>query len=391
MFRKRPTKSRRGALAPLGALLMIPVLGMTAFTVDLGWISVTKAQLKNAVDAAALAAAGQLIDGYVLYHLPGQTQKDAIQNTALTSARSFARQFASYNRAGGVSLTQVNDADIELGFTDAANRYSRSCPTGGFPNTVRVTLRRDATANGPLNLFFGRMLGVSTASLQATAAATIFTASVESFGTRGQGLLLPIALDVNVWNQFLASGLSADGEIHAGPNGAAQLKVYPCPKDAPGNFGLLCIGPPSSSVNPFRDWIDFGPTAADIQYLLEHDMLAVSASAPKLWEGGPGVKSTLVSNFVGIIGRPRLIPLFVPISQSPYQAATGEGSHAYYQIVGFGGVTVTEASGNGSNLDIAVQPCAALDPTAVYQRSTVAPAGSGAALITTAVAPKLTQ
>jgi Flp pilus assembly protein TadG len=370
---------------------MIPVLGMTAFTVDLGWISVNKAQLKNAVDSATLAATGQLIDGYVLYHLPGQTQKDAIQNTALSSARNFARQFAGCNRVGGVALTQVNDADIEFGFTDAANHYSRSSPTSGYPNTVRVTLRRDKTANGPLNLFFARMLGVSTTSLQATSAATIFTASVESFGTRGQGLLLPVALDVNVWNQFLASGQSADGVIYAGPNGAAQLKIYPCPENAPGNFGLLCIGPPSSSVNPFRDWIDYGPTSADILYLLDHNMLAVSAAAAKLWEGGPGLKSTLVSNFAGILGRPRLIPLFEPISRSPYQAASGEGSHTYYQIVGFGGVTVTEATGNGSNMDIAVQPCATLDPTAVYQRSTVAPAGNGAVLITTAVAPKLTQ
>jgi len=219
----------------------------------------------------------------------------------------------------------------------------------------------------------------------------MFTGTVESFGLRGQGLLLPLALDVDVWNRYLATGQSSDGVIHAGPNGAPQLHVYPCPKNAPGNFGLLCIGPPSSSVNPFRDWIDSGPTAADIQYLRDQGMLPVSASAPQRWEGGPGMKSTLRENFVGIIGRPRLLPLFEPISRSPYQAAIGEGSHTYYQIVGFGGVTVTEASGSGSNMDIAVQPCAVLDPSAVYQRSTVAPAGSGATLVTTVVAPKLTQ
>jgi len=392
MFGKRSTQNRRGALAPLGAVLMVPVLGMAAFSVDLGWISVTKTELKNAADAAAIAAAGQLIDGHVLYNLSGQTQTDSILSTAQSTARVFARRFAGYNRAGGVALSQVNDADIQFGFTDATNHFQPQTPESGFPNTVRVTLRRDDTANGPLGLFFARLLGVTSASLQATAAATVYTGSaVESFRTTGQGLLLPVALDVDVWNQFLATGQSGDGLIHAGPNGAPQLKVYPCPGNAPGNFGLLCIGPPSSSVNPFRDWIDYGPTSSDLQYLVDHDMLPVSATSTKLWEGGPGMKSTLRCNFANIIGQPRLIPLFEPIQRTPYQAATGEGSHTYYQVLGFGGVTVTEASGSGSNMNISVQPCAVLDPTVIYQASSLAPAGTGSVLTTTMAASKLTQ
>jgi Flp pilus assembly protein TadG len=377
-------------------MLMVPVLGMAAFTVDLGWIAVTKAQLKNATDAAAIAAVGQLIDGHVLYNLPQQTRKDCILSSAKSTAKAYARKFAGYNRAGGTALEKVNDTDIEFGTTNAANQFQALSATGGFPNTVRVTVRRDGNANGELPLFFARMLGINSTSLQATAAATIFTGSaIQTFrsDTQAQGLLLPVALDIDVWNNYLATGQSGDGETYCGPNGAPQLKIYPTPKNAPGNFGLLCIGPPSSSVNPFRDWIDYGPTASDLQYLVEHNMLPVSPTARKMWEGGPGMKSTLRSNFYGIIGKPRLLPLFEPISRDPYQAATGEGSHTYYQIQGFGGVTITEASGSGSNMLIAIQPCATLDPTAVYQPASITPAAPGGStpLITTAVAPKLTQ
>jgi hypothetical protein len=259
---------------------------------------------------------------------------------------------------------------------------------------VRVTVRRDSTANGPLGLFFSRVFGVQSTDLTATSAATIFTGSrFDGFRSDSvlRALLLPVALDVNEWNQFLITGQSGDGKIHPGPNGAPQLGVYPCPKNAPGNFGLLCIGPPSSSVTSFRDWIDYGASPGDLQYLTGQGMLPVSPESPKNWVGGPGLENTLGTDFDEAIGKPRLIPLFTPISTEPYQAAGNTGSNAYYQIIGFGGVIISEVQGNGVNMRISVQPCAVLDPTALYRTSSVVPAQSGSTLITTAAAPKLTE
>lgn len=394
MLCNRPKKDRRGALAPLGAVLMVPVLGMAAFSVDLGWVSLTNSQLKNAADSAAIAAAGQLIDGHVLYNLPSQTQKESIVATAKAAAIAYARQYAGKNWAGGVRLAQLNDSDVQFGITDAARNYTALGALGGYPNTVRVTVRRDTSANGPLNLFFARVLGIQSTSLRATSAATIFTGSrFQSFISNGQtcGLLLPVTLDIDVWNHFLATGESSDGKIYAGPNGAPQLKVYPCPKSAPGNFGLLCVGPPSASVTSFRDWIDYGPSSSDLAYLTSQGQVPACPTDPRSWIGGPGLENTLGSNFEAIIGRQRLIPLFTPVSQEPYQAAGDQGSGAYYRLVGFGGVTISEVRGNGINLTISIQPCAVLDPTAIYQTSSVTPATSGSSLVTTAAAPKLTQ
>ena len=71
---------RRGAVTVLVALLTVPFLGMVAFAVDIAWIVQSRSDLQNAADAAALAGAEQLMNGFVQYSLPGQT----LQSTILT-------------------------------------------------------------------------------------------------------------------------------------------------------------------------------------------------------------------------------------------------------------------------------------------------------------------
>src|SRR5207249_2458246 len=107
----------------------------------------------------------------------------------------------SYNSAGGVALT-LKDGDIEYGFTAANGTYTT--PAAGFPNTIKVTMRRDSTANKPLSLFFGPLLGKPTVDLQTAAAATIYTAPY----TQSAGML-PMTLDVNAWNTYVATGKSS--------------------------------------------------------------------------------------------------------------------------------------------------------------------------------------
>jgi Flp pilus assembly protein TadG len=142
------------------ALLLIPLLAMMAFAIDIGWIDETQSDLQNAADAAALAGAQQLIgdsnnlNGLVQYNLPGQTNQATILSTAESNAKSAAKNYASYNSAGGVSSLVLSDSDIEFGFTDASGNCTAAPTYTGFPNTVKVTLRRDSQANGPLGLFF---------------------------------------------------------------------------------------------------------------------------------------------------------------------------------------------------------------------------------------------
>ncbi len=387
-------KTRHGAVVPLCALMLIPLLGMLAFSIDAGYMALVRADLQNAADAAALAGAERLQELYVQYNQPGQTSQSNILNWATTnsgpsSPMATAELFASYNRAGNVNLT-VPDSDVSFGFTNAQGSYTS--PYAGFPNTIQVIVRRDHIMNSPVQLFFGGVLGISSVELTATARATIYSGTVSSLQViTGVGAhILPVALDYKVWDQFYQSGISPDGSIHLNANNQLpELQVYPYPGEAPGNFALLDVGPPQNNAPAFRSWIDNGETPNDINYLLTNNLLPVSLQGPEPWKGGPGLKSTLVPNFASQEGVPNLIPLF-QAAQYPaaannytYIAASNQGQNATYAIVGFAGVTISNATATGSNMVIAIQPMAVVDPTAVIPGA--APAGTQPSPLTPSV------
>jgi Flp pilus assembly protein TadG len=398
-------KTRRAAIAPLAAILMTMMVGMLAFSIDIGYICSVEAELQDAADAAALAGAQQMQNAFVSYYAPGQTQQQQIflQVTTNTSNPASpiptAQKYASYNRAGGVYI-QVPTTDISFSYYDGTNPFVPASFPNYFPNTITVTTRRDNIANGPLKLFFAPIFGINTQNLSATASATIYAGDVSSLqvipGVSAQ--ILPVALDVNVWTNFANGNWLSPylmGSVTTGPNGNPQLQVYPNGTNTPGNFGLLDLGPPATNSPAFRAWIDSGATPNDITYLLSNNLLPVSPAAPQPWTVGPGLKSTLLSNFQSVIGLPNLIPLFQSNSPLPnYVAAAGTGSNATYAIIGFVGVTISQAEGSGSNMNISIQPMAIVDPTEVILNASPARASQLTVFgtsQTTFVSAKLTQ
>ena len=90
---------RAGAVVPMVAILMVVILGMVAFAVDIGYLSVVQKEMQNAADAAAMAGASQLLDRGALRGSPNQ----AATNSAV---RTEAQKFSALNKGGGVSLTR---------------------------------------------------------------------------------------------------------------------------------------------------------------------------------------------------------------------------------------------------------------------------------------------
>jgi Flp pilus assembly protein TadG len=407
LFRISPLSRRSATVAPMAAMLMAFLTGMLAFSIDVGYVCYVQGELQDAADAAALAGVEQLQSPLVAYYIPGANQQ-SIYNTVTTdtshssSPIPTAQRYAYYNQAGGVKV-RVPSSDISFSFYNGTTFSAPSYANGLFPNTVTVTTRRDSNANGPLSLFFGPIFGISTVSLTATASATMYNGvmtgmtSSPPYTTSGTGSsttssvtinssALPVALDINVWGNY-ASGnfVFTNGSFVSSPspyltssqvtanttgpdNGLPQLVVYPNnTTNTPGNFGLIDLGPPATNTPAFRNWIDDGVTANDISYLDSNSLLPVSLSSPKNWTVGPGIKDTLVTNFQSVMGLPNLIPLFQPYSPYPaYQAAAAQGSTATYAVVGFSGVTITQADGSGNaGLTIAIQPSAIVSPTAI--------------------------
>jgi Flp pilus assembly protein TadG len=430
---------RRGATVPLFAILCVPLLGMLAFSIDLGWIALVKTDLQTVADAAALAGAEQLQSLYVQYTLPGQTNQSTILTSATTNTNTMtcpmfaAEQIAAANKAGNVNIA-VRDQDVSFGFLDSTGTYHTdySNYNGGFPNSITVITRRDNIVNSPVSLFFAPIFGMNSKQLEATATATIYSQDVMNLQVyawlrTGQSIgahILPVALDVNIWNYFYTSkGLSPDGTIHTASNGNPELFVYPNgpwalnPTNTPGSFGLIDLGPPANNVPAFRAWINNGQTPNDINYLISNNLVPVSMPgnqySPEPWKVGPGLKSTLQSNFESQMYVPNMIPLFIPQSapsswfsltanataSTPYQAGNGTGQNATYAVVGFVGVMVSRADGSGSNMNISIQPTAVVDPTAsmpnpqpVGTKFTQFGSGnSSGPVITTFASAKLTQ
>jgi Flp pilus assembly protein TadG len=235
---------RRGAVAPLTALLLIPLVAMLAFAVDMGYISHTKNELQAAADAAALAGANQLTDNFVSYYLPGvsSSKKTSLLSAASTQAKTTAKTYASYNSAGGVSSLTLLDADIELGYTAADGTYTALPTYTGYPNTVKVTLRRDSSANGSLSLFFAKALGISTVDLTATATACIYSGQIDGFQTSTQvnSRILPMTYDVNDWNSFVNGVTQSWISVDTDSLGLPRVAVYPT-LSTRGNFGELSL------------------------------------------------------------------------------------------------------------------------------------------------------
>jgi Flp pilus assembly protein TadG len=351
------------------------MIGMMACSLDVGYMVVVRAELQNAADAAALAGAEKLQALYVKYYQPGQPNQYQVYLNATTNTGRcdcpmwVAEQYANYNQAGNIYV-QVQDSDVTFSYSDGQTAPQPAIYPALFPNTITVVTRRDNVLNGPLSLFFGSIFNVSSVNLTAKASATIYAGDVSSLQVIPgvDAHILPVALDVNMWKTFYQTGLSPDGTIHTGPDGAPQLQVYPIPTNTPGNFGLLDVGPPANNVPAFRNWIDDGETPNDIQYLVNNKMVPVSPDGPEQWKCGPGLKSTLTSNFQSVMGQSNLIPLFVPVNDGtnglPYVAAQASGSSAYYNVIGFVGVAVSQADSSGDSMNISIQPAAIVDPTA---------------------------
>ena len=135
---------RKGAIIVLAAIFMVVMLGMVAFSVDVGYIAKCDAELHRASDAAALAAASQLVNG---------------NSAAITAAQNYL----ALNPVAGRALDPAN-MTVDIGQWNVnGSTFSISSQT---PSAVRVTL------NDPNeSLFFGRVLNKNSVNLQAQSVA----------------------------------------------------------------------------------------------------------------------------------------------------------------------------------------------------------------------------
>ncbi len=362
-MRRRP--SRRAGTTVLVLLLLVPLLALVAFAVDLNHIWRTDIELQNAADAAAQAGANRLLK----YVARGNGPLTASAQSALLddTQAAVAQQAVAYgqmHRAGDVNLV-VNSSDVEVGFvadpaasSDTTTGKFQTGASAPFPNSVRVTVRRDDNVStGPLRLLFGPVLGVSTSRRVSVATATLRGQNVTGFKGNGNNLL-PLAMSLKSYQYLTGAAIAPAGvlqddytvtagrdgggtpptNVTAGPDGAVEVRIYPDP-NSPGNFGLVSLkNSKTTDDNSYVKWVQSGASATDLATFGSNGLQATSGGNTSVY-GGPGLKTPVDTALLAAIGQSRACL----VCGDP----SGNGSNATYPILGFVGVTVVNVDSDG--------------------------------------------
>lgn len=392
---------RRGAIAPLAAILMVFLLGMVAFALDIGHILVARTQAQSAADAAALAGASKLLNllqaANMEKGLNGRFRP--IQTTAhLELARQEVIAFAANNKITTDSVG-VLVSDITIGFM--ANPVSLSSDvieTTNWPtrpyNTVRVDVKRDDLhLGGKLTLIFGKLFGLQSVEISATATAS-FMVGTPNFrgnysteeGTQSvnySGGILPFTLEVAQWNALLnatgpgsTSYTNYNGQTESmsindsfkqdgtsGADGTLETKMFPS-NTTSGNFGTInfTLTKFGNSTQTLEDLIINGPSESDWPAL--STILGATPTNPVAVNGDPGISGGMEDAVQSIIGKPRILPLFANVS--------GTGNTTFYNLVGFVPIRILAADLSSGNKYIQFQPGVVSNRTNIGSSTSVA-------------------
>ncbi len=193
-------KNQAGATAVIIAITLPMLIGFTALAVDVGYMHVTKNELQNVADAAALAGAGYL--GSIYEGLSYDDQQD--HEFSRSDIVDVVQEVALKNQAAKMNIhideTDADfdnpDADVLIGTWNVETGLDpKLTATFKLPDAVRVIARRDGSANGPILTFFARIFNIATVNVIADATAALTGPTMVGEGE----LKTPFSLSDNVF------------------------------------------------------------------------------------------------------------------------------------------------------------------------------------------------
>jgi len=165
MIRPNHRRSRRGAMLPLIAFIMLGLIALLALAIDIGMIAVARSQCQNAADSAATAGArtlnGNVVANYNVAAVPGNSVGAVIANPIL--GKHFdgdpqkVTKLSDYQYKSGQALIEVGTYAYK--YDDGNNKnegfkleFPRVDLTEPY-TAVRVTVQNAA------RVYFSRLLG----------------------------------------------------------------------------------------------------------------------------------------------------------------------------------------------------------------------------------------
>jgi len=369
--RDRRRERRCGSILVLAAFFMVAAFAMLAFAVDMGYLHVVSSQLQKSADASALAATWDLID-------EGKLTGDGDPELIIAEARARAEEYAALNKVAGYSPV-LSLEDVQIGqLVDPTNPNAVMIFTDPSRyNAIRTRVRWTSEQNGPVSLFFAKVLGINSANAQ-TEATAVFLDNLNGFQTPSDGSnvkLLPFALDWDTWfaRRIAQKNLPApppdgitddykavrhsDGSWHVepGPDGILEVNLFPQGTGSPGNRGTVDIGAANNSTADLARQILYGITPADMAYL-DGGKLEFNEDHELFLNGDTGISAGMKDELASIIGKKRCIPIFSDVS--------GNGNNATYTIVHFAGIRIMDVklTGSMSSKKVIIQPARVKTP-----------------------------
>lgn len=297
-------KPRTGNLAILVAVLLVPLVGMLALSVDVGYSMRKHDELQRAADLAALAGARDLIPD-----IDGNQDFDKVRQRIQTAAQDRLSDFNGF---------KVLSEDITLGRYDVETAYTNfTIKENGIFDTVRVTLRRDNSANQPLPLFFGGIFGLVENEVVATATAVV----QKPVAIRPGADILPFAIPAKIWldeDQRRPLRLRADGKM---VNNKGEVLAA--------EWGTVDFGTRRNEAANLNYQVINGLHESHLTELYRDGRIQIRStidSRQEIWvRSKTGLPAELTETIPLIEGKPRLVPL--------YTQTFGEGREQEYKII----------------------------------------------------------
>jgi hypothetical protein len=313
-------------MAVMAAILIPVLIGLVALAIDCGYLLQKRADLQRAADASALAAVRELVP-------------DASGTQDFLATRAAVREYARANLAD-LEGFEVLDADIELGRYDPETIYSEvTLLDEGTFDAVRVTLRRDASANGRVPLFFGGVFGMGESEVRATATAVLQKASALKPGAG----VLPFTIPEQEWEEASPGdtwNVYGDGQVRD----ASGKKI-------PGNWGTCDLGNQNNSTADLRNQILHGLRQKDLDALHADGRIPqnthIDSHVPFQANGDPGLSAGMKHAVEAIHGQKRLIPIVDEI-QGGNGKGKGGGNNLEYRVTGWAVCQVVDSTWKGS-------------------------------------------
>lgn len=396
---------RRGGVLVLAAGLLVLVFAFAAFTVDLGLISVTKAQLQNAADSAAHSAVMELNSSF-------GAGAPLTNSDAAEEAVEVAEAIVSQHRSGDrLSTPFDSENDIRFGnrsWNSIDHVWTISWDTMPY-NVVNVRVRRHRENDTSLPLAFAQILGTDDHEVGASATAAIMpgvgfepptTDPYDPEVDTDTVDLLPFTVDLGTWDGFMTSYASGSwaavqpstrqymycvakkngnsgsssssaplfvdeyhynaqtGRVERGSDGIPEMNIYPDLNSnlPPGNRGTVDLGSPNNSTKDLKRQIVHGLNAYDFSFFPNGIRLD---RGPLYLNGDTGISAGIQSSLEQILGQVRAIPIFISVS--------GPGNNAQYLIVKFVGIRVMAAklSGGPGRRYLYVEPAPFFSPDVI--------------------------